>query len=178
MEIFADTADVSEIAKWLRRGVIDGVTTRVVEDRLYLNRVLEERTSDYYAQDKCGNVWYFGEDTATVENGTIKSTEGTWHAGVKGARPGLFMPAHPRVGEEHYQEYYVGHAEDQYRVESLGGRMTVPYRRFTGVMRTGEFTRLEPGKPDHKYWARGVGQIAEVSGDRSERLKLVRIVDP
>lgn len=27
MEIFADTSDITEITKWLRRGVIDGVTT-------------------------------------------------------------------------------------------------------------------------------------------------------
>ncbi|MDQ6816743.1 MAG: hypothetical protein M3018_04960, partial [Actinomycetota bacterium] len=50
-----------------RTKVIDGVNTRVVEDRLYLDNVLAERTSDYYAQDRCGNAWYFGEDTATLD---------------------------------------------------------------------------------------------------------------
>ena len=70
--------------------------TRVVEDRLYLAGVLDERTSDYYAQDACGNVWYFGEDTAELDrHGRVTSTEGSFHAGVDGAQPGVFMQAHP-----------------------------------------------------------------------------------
>src|SRR4051795_11122281 len=96
-----------------RTKVIDGVTTRVVEDRLYLNRVLEERTSDYYAQDTCGNVWYFGEDTATLDrNGHVTSTEGSFHAGVDGAEPGLFMEEAPTVGRRFRQEWLSGEAED------------------------------------------------------------------
>jgi len=84
--------------------VIDGVRTRVIEDRLYLAGALEERTRDYYAQDGCRNVWYFGEDTATLDaNGKVTSTEGSFHAGVKGAQPGVFMQAHPRIGREFRQ---------------------------------------------------------------------------
>ena len=67
------------VATTSRTKKIDGVTTRVVEDRLYLSNVLEERTSDYYAQDRCGNVWYFGEDTAELDrHGNIVSTEGSF----------------------------------------------------------------------------------------------------
>ena len=74
LDLFAPTS---------RTKVIDGVTTRVVEDRGYLDNVLEERISDYYAQDRCGNVWYFGEDSATLDrHGRVVDTEGTWHAGV------------------------------------------------------------------------------------------------
>src|SRR5262245_49536280 len=66
---------------------VDGVETRIVEDRLFLDNVLEERTSDYYAQDSCGNVWYFGEDTATLdERGRVVDTGGSFHAGVDGAQ--------------------------------------------------------------------------------------------
>lgn len=69
-----------------RTKVIDGVTTRVVEDRLFLGGFLEERTSDYYAQDTCGNVWYFGEDTAELDRrGRVITTEGSFHAGIDGA---------------------------------------------------------------------------------------------
>ncbi len=88
------------------------MTTRVVEDRLFLDGFLEERTSDYYAQDVCGNVWYFGEDTAELDRrGHVVSTEGSFHAGVDGAEPGVFMQARPQVGRAFRQEWYDGHAE-------------------------------------------------------------------
>jgi hypothetical protein len=97
LDLFATTS---------RTRVIAGVRTRVVEDRLYLNNVLEERTSDHYAQDRCGNVWYFGEDTATLDRkGRVVDTEGTWHAGVDGAQPGVFMQAHPQLGRGFRQEW-------------------------------------------------------------------------
>src|SRR6476620_9009959 len=84
---------------------IDGVRTRVVEDRLYLHDVLRERTSDYYAQDRCGNGWYFGEDTATLDRkGNVIDTEGSFRAGVDGAQPGVFMQATPEVGRQFRQE--------------------------------------------------------------------------
>ena len=52
------------------------------------------------AQDTRGNVWYFGENTAELDaKGHVTSTEGTWTAGVNGAKAGIFMPAHPHVGQ-------------------------------------------------------------------------------
>lgn len=110
-----------------RTKVIDGVTARVVEDRLYLDNVLEERTSDYYAQDRCGNVWYFGEDTATLDpQGHVISTEGSFHAGVERAQPGVFMQAHPQVGRRFRQEWHQGHAEDTFKVLSLSAPDAAP----------------------------------------------------
>ena len=89
----------------------------VVSDKLYLSGALEERTLDYYAQDKDGNVWYFGEDTAELKaNGEVKTTEGTWLAGRDGAVAGIFMPADPQVGQSFRQEYYKDQAEDHFRV--------------------------------------------------------------
>jgi len=117
----------------------------VVDDRVYSKGKLEERTHDYYTQDAGGNVWYFGEDTAELDaHGKVTSTEGTWRTGRNGARPGLFMPAHPRVGERHRQEYLRGHAEDQFQVVSLSDRVRVSYGSFTGALRTREWTPLEP----------------------------------
>ncbi|HMA45861.1 MAG TPA: hypothetical protein VKP11_01405, partial [Frankiaceae bacterium] len=107
---------------------VAGVTTRVVEDRLYLNNVLEERTSDYYAQDRCGNVWYFGEDTTTLDaNGKVISTDGTFHAGVEGAQPGVYMQARPELGRRFRQEWYAGQAEDTFKVIDLSASIRVPY---------------------------------------------------
>jgi hypothetical protein len=157
---------------------IDGVRTRVVEDRLYLNNVLEERTSDYYAQDRCGTVWYFGEDTATLDpHGRVVDTEGSFHAGVYGAQPGVFMPARPQVGRAFRQEWYQGHAEDVFQVVSLSSLVTVPAGAFRGALRTGETTALEPGVLDTKYYVKGIGEVAElaVKGPR-EALRLVEVI--
>src|SRR3954470_15164604 len=148
-----------------RTKVIDGVPCVVIDDRVYSHDgKLNERTSDYYTQDGKGNVWYYGEDTAELDaSGRVTSTEGTWRTGVDGARAGLFMPAHPRVGERHRQEYYKGHAEDQFRVVSLRATVNVPYRKFTSALETNEWTRLEPGVLDAKYYVRGVGEVFEGS---------------
>src|SRR5918911_2614791 len=95
-----------------RTKVIQGVRTTAVRDLLYLRGKVEERTTDWYAQDKRGNVWYFGEDTAELDRrGRVKTREGTWLSGRDGARAGIFMPAHPRAGQTGRQEYLRGHAE-------------------------------------------------------------------
>jgi hypothetical protein len=73
---------------------IQGVPCVVVQDNLYVRGKLHERTTDRYTQDRQGNVWYFGEQTAELdEKGHVTSTEGTWQAGVDGAQPGIYMPA-------------------------------------------------------------------------------------
>ena len=154
--------------------LIDGVRCVVVRDRLYKRGKLAERTTDWYAQDRKGNVWYFGEDTAEIENGRVKSTEGTWRAGVRGAQAGIFMPAHPRVGRSFRQEYFKGHAEDHFRIVSLAAHVKVPYTTSSRALLTKEWTPLEPGVIDHKLYVRGVGDVKEqtVKGG-SELLVLV-----
>ena len=161
-----------------RTVVIDGVTTRVVEDRLYLDNVLSERTSDYFAQDRCGNVWYFGEDTAELDaRGRVVSTEGSFHAGVDGAQPGVVMQAVPEVGREFRQEWYAGHAEDQFHVIDLKSRVKVPFGSFSDALRTQETTSLEPDVVDNKYYVRGVGEVKEVAVQGPvEELDLVEVV--
>jgi hypothetical protein len=166
------------VATTSRTKKIDRVTTRVVEDRLYLSNVLEERTSDHYAQDRCGNVWYFGEDTAELDrHGNIVSTEGSFHAGVDGAQPGVFMQAHPQVGRKFRQEWYQGHAEDVFKVIDRSAPVTVPYGSFRHALRTAETNALEPAVLDNKYYVRGIGEVAElaVKGPR-EAVRLVEII--
>jgi hypothetical protein len=161
-----------------RTRMIDGVTTRVVEDRLYLDNILEERTSDYYAQDICGNVWYFGEDTAELDSkGHVISTEGSFHAGVDGAQPGVFMQATPDVGRDFRQEWYAGQAEDQFRVLKLEARVSVPYGTFRDALKTKETTSLEPDVVDNKYYVRGIGEVKEVAvKGGTEELDLVEVI--
>ncbi len=161
-----------------RTKVIDGVRTRVVEDRLYLDNVLEERTRDYYAQDRCGNVWYFGEDTATLDpQGRVVSTEGSFRAGVHGAQPGVFMQAHPQVGRRFRQEWSQGHAEDTFTVLSLSASVTVPYGTFKHALKTKETTALEPAVVDNKYYLKGIGEVEELAVKGPlEKLQLVEII--
>jgi hypothetical protein len=129
-----------------------GVRTTAVSDRLFLSGKLEERTTDWYAQDSRGNVWYFGENTAELDrHGRVKTREGSWQAGVNGARQGLFMPADPRVGQTGLQEFLKGHAEDHFKVLC----------RTRTTLLTKEWTPLEPGVIDHKHYRRGVGTVLE-----------------
>jgi hypothetical protein len=145
-----------------RTKVIQGVRCTVVRDRLYLRGHLEERTQDWYAQDKGGNVWYFGEATAELSpNGSVKSTEGSWQSGVDGARAGIFMPAHPRLGQSGLQEFYEGHAQDHFRILSLSAQVRTPGASSSAALLTMEWTPLEPGVVDHKLYVRGIGTALE-----------------
>ena len=160
-----------------RTRAIDGAPCVVVEDRLYLRGVLEERTTEWYSQDRQGNVWYFGEDTAELApSGRVTNTDGTWRAGVNGAKPGIFMFAHPVVGRAAQQEYSKGQAEDHFQVLSLHAAVNVPFRSATNALLTKEWTPLEPGTIDHKLYLRGVGTVLEqtVKGG-TERAALVSV---
>jgi hypothetical protein len=139
---------------------IEGVPCVAVQDRLYLRGRLGERTTDWYSQDRQGNVWYFGERTAELDrSGRVTSTEGTWLAGADGAVPGIYMPAHPRVGQSGRQEFYRGQAEDHFRV--IGSFNTVSPVGAPNAVLTQEWTPLEPGTLDNKLYVRGIGTVLE-----------------
>jgi len=159
---------------------IQGVRSTAVADRLYLAGRLEERTTDWYAQDRRGNVWYFGEATAELDRaGHVTSTEGSWLAGRNGAKAGIYMTARPTVGQSRLQEYYKGHAEDHFAVVSLRARVSVPYTTSNRVLLTKEWTPLEPGTLDHKYYVRGIGNVKEVTVKGPlERSELVSVHRP
>jgi hypothetical protein len=161
--------------------MVDGVPCASVSDRLYRRGRLAERTTDWYTQDAAGNVWYYGERTAELDrHGRVTSREGSWRAGRDGARPGIYMPAHPRVGDTFQQEDYPGHAEDHFAVMRRHGSIRVPYGNFRHrALKTREWTPVEPGVSDRKWYVRGVGQVAEATvkgGD--DRLELVSFHNP
>jgi hypothetical protein len=132
--------------------VIRGVRCTAVSDRLYVHGHLAERTTDWYAQDAHGNVWYFGEDTAELNAaGKVTSREGSWQAGVDGAKAGVFMPAQPKVGQSFRQEFLKGQAEDHFQVIRVSGRSLF----------TKEWSPLEPDTLDHKLYKRGTGLVKE-----------------
>jgi hypothetical protein len=141
------------------RKEILGISAIVVLDRAYVRGELKEKTFDWFAQDKQGNVWYLGEDSREIEDGNVVSTEGSWEAGVKGARAGIIMPARPRFQQHYRQEIFPGEAEDEARITNLDLELSVPYGRFRGCIRTIEWSRLEPGVTEAKFYCPDVGFV-------------------
>jgi hypothetical protein len=142
--------------------VLDGVTARVVHDRVMRQGQVVEDTRDWYAQDSDGNLWYLGEDTKEYENGKVKSTEGSWAYGVDGAQPGVVVPADPKQGMTYREEFYAGHAEDAAEVLNVDSQVQVPYGRFKGAILTRNYSSLEPTVEEMKLYARGVGPVMEL----------------
>jgi len=155
---------------------IMGVKCVVVDDRVWAGGKLSEKTFDYYAQDKKGNVWYFGENSKEYKKNGKVSTQGSWEAGKNGAKPGIIMQFHPKVGQSYRQEYYKGSAEDMAKVLKLNGSAKVPYGSFDDTLVSKEWSPLETGVAEHKYYAAGVGDIKEVTvKGPSETLGLVKV---
>ena len=146
--------------------VIQGVTCRVVTDVVEVGGQVIEDTEDWFAQDVQGNVWYFGEIAQDFVNGELVSIEGSWKAGVDGAKAGIVMKAPPVVGETYRQEFSLGNAEDVATVLSITATETSPFASCTGTcVQTKDFTPLDPEAIENKYYAPGVGMILEVAVD-------------
>jgi hypothetical protein len=139
-----------------------GVTCTVVRDTVSEHGSPVERTFDWYAQDKQGNVWYMGEDSLELQHGQFVKASDSWEAGVKGGEPGIIMPGNPQPGDAYRQEYYrPGQALDEARVLMLNGSATVPYGgRHTGLLVTSERSPLEP-QTEQKYYSPGLGEVKE-----------------
>jgi hypothetical protein len=158
---------------------IQGVDARVLLDVLRrADGTVAEKTHDWYAADNDGNVWYFGEDTATYHpDGSVGSRNGSWEAGNHGAVAGVIMPADPKPTDAYRQEYLRGHAEDQGWVVSAHETKTVPAGHYRDVVRTYEWSRLEKNVVGLKFYAPGVGPIIdrELGG---ENFVLVSVATP
>jgi hypothetical protein len=151
-DVFTVTHDTKQIL---------GVTTTVVHDQVFQHGDLVEDTFDWFAQDASGNVWYFGEDTKELDHGQVVSTEGSWEAGVNNARAGIFMPATPTVGQVFKQEDAKNVAEDCTKIVDLHASIKTPYVTSSDALKTEEFSLLEPGVLDNKYYVPGIGLVAE-----------------
>ncbi len=156
---------------------IEGVETVVVRDVEWEEGILEEDSFEWYAQDTEGNVWYLGEINTNYEyddNGNFIGTnnEESWQAGVDGALPGFIMEANPEVGDNYYQQLVPGIAEDQAEVVSLDEEIDIDLGSYENVLQIREFSDLEPGEFEFKYYAPGIGEILETEmpepGEESE----------
>jgi major membrane immunogen (membrane-anchored lipoprotein) len=167
-----------EITVTNRKKTIQGIEATVVRDVVSQDGELVEVTSDWFAQDKDGNLWYMGEDTTEYENGKPTTKAGSWEAGRDGAQAGVFLPGKPEVGMTYRQEYRAGEAEDQTKVLSLDEQVEVPQGFYRDVLMTKDYTPLQPEILEHKFYAKGVGPvlIVGVSGG-SFREELVRFTN-
>ncbi|HEX6135966.1 MAG TPA: hypothetical protein VFZ24_18480 [Longimicrobiales bacterium] len=156
---------------------VDGVEATVVRDEVYLEGELIELTFDWYAQDTDGNVWYMGEASCEWEPGDYQEGDeyeegcgeagdpaGSWEAGVDGAEAGIIMWANPldHKGKAYRQEYYEGEAEDMAKVLHAGLTVSVPAGTFANCIETMDWTPLEPGSREHKFYCAGYGMVLEV----------------
>jgi hypothetical protein len=147
-----------------------GIPCTVVRDTVSEHGTPVERTFDYYAQDKQGNVWYMGERSLEKQHGRMVVASDSWLSGVKGGQPGIIMPGNPQPGDKYRQEYYPpGQALDEAHVVSTNGNVKVPYGSYKHVLVTSEFSPLEP-QTEQKYYVPGLGEAAErvVKGHHEE----------
>jgi hypothetical protein len=161
--VYREGANTKVVVTVLERTeTIMGAKTRVVHDVVREKGRVVEDTYDWYAQDRKGNVWYMGEQTKEYPSG---NTTGSWRAGVNGARPGIIVPARPRIGATYRQEYLKGEAEDMARNMSVDELVTVPTGHYRKVFMAREWTPLDPKLLEYKFYARGVGPVlaAQVS---------------
>jgi hypothetical protein len=142
--------------------VIDGVETRVIEDREMKNGALVELTRDYYAIDSVTNdVYYFGEDVDVYKSGKVAGHEGSWLSGVKGAKFGLMMPGSPKQGQKFYQEQAPAVGMDRAEILSIDEKVTTPAGTFEHCLHVVETSALEKGLHDHKWYAGGIGPVKD-----------------
>jgi hypothetical protein len=153
-----------------------GITATVMEESTYdPEGELEEHTFHWFAQDKAGNVWSLGKDVSNYEDGQLWDKEGSWEAGVNGARPGITMYADlaAHVGETYYQGYQAGEVEDQATLLSASENVTIAYGAYNNVVKTYEFTALDPDSQEEKFYAAGIGLIHTVDRKTLETSALI-----
>ena len=152
---------------------VDGVQTRVVEERETEDGQLVEVSRNYFAVcTETDTVFYFGEDVDNYENGVVDNHDGSWRAGVDGARAGVIMPGLNLVGARYFQEIAPDVALDRAETVSVTETLSTPAGSFENVLKTKETTPLEKGVKEFKFYAPGVGLI------RDADLDLVSVVTP
>ena len=156
---------------------IGGVECRVVKDLVSQEGEILEETYDFFAQDKYGNVWYFGEDSRSYENGWISNIDGAWYTGIKGAKPGIIMKAQPQQGAIYRQEYQPGNAEDMAYVVAVGEAVQVAQGSYSNCVKTLDWSPFEPDVIEYKYYAPGIGFIKSIA-NTGEVVELVSITRP
>ena len=141
---------------------VDGVTTRVVEEREWRNEELIEVSRNFFAIDEqTKDVFYFGEDVDMYQGGKVDSHTGAWLAGKNGARAGLIMPGNPKVGMKYYQEIARGVAMDRAEILKTDDHLDTPAGSFANCLLTKEGSALNPFEMEFKTYAPGIGLLQD-----------------
>jgi len=154
-----------------RRFRVNGqaVAAMIVEDRDFAAGELAEATRDYFAQSDDGAVYYLGESVDEYRHGKIVGHGGAWLTGEHGARPGVLMAAHPKVGDKWQSEAVPGIAEERDQVVSVNETVAVPAGTYHHCVKVKEMVAGEA--PEYKYYAPHVGVVQEVPEGGMMRLK-------
>ena len=162
--------------------LIEGIRCLVVNDTGSEDGEVLEDTDDWFAQDKDGNIWYCGEISEERETfdgdeppePELISLEGSWKSGREDGKAGMLLPFAPTVGQVFRQEVLFGDAEDIIEIESLAGTESAEAASCSETcLVTLDYTPLEPGEFENKYYAPGIGLIVETKIGSSERVELV-----
>src|SRR3990172_2409492 len=149
--------------------VVDGVTTRVVEEREWKDGELHEVARNYFAIcEQTKDVFYFGEDVDYYESGKVVKHDGSWVAGASGNRPGLIMAGAPKTKMKYYQELAPGVAMDRAEIVSLDETCKTPAGTFPRCLKVKETSAIDLTAREHKYYAPAIGLIQD------ESLRLVK----
>jgi len=142
---------------------INGIPTRVVEEREEINGELYEISRNFFAIDQeTGDVFYFGEEVDFYDKGNIVRHSGAWLAYENGNQPGLIMPGTPEVGMKYYQELAPGIALDRAEVISISETFKTPAGEFENCLATEESSKIEAAI-EYKTYAPGIGLIQDQS---------------
>jgi len=141
--------------------LVDGVETRVVEERETKNGQLIEVARNYFAISKRTNdVFYFGEDVDMYKDGKVVNHDGSWLSGVNGGKFGLMMPGRPLINASYYQEVVPNVAMDRATIMSTTEIVKTPAGEFTNCLKMKETTPLE-SLTEYKYYAPGIGMVSD-----------------
>ena len=152
---------------------INGVRAVAVLDQDIDAGQVAEQALDFLAVDRKGTVWYLGSYTESYEGGQFVNALDGWLGGVRGAVPGILMPAHPKPGTAPYYEQQVpGLESPTAQIAKTSQTTCVPFRCYKRVV------VIQEGD-EYKYFAPGVGGIrtAPIGGggpQESENLINVR----
>ena len=140
--------------------IVDGIETRVIEEREFKDGKLVEISRNFFAMAKeTKDVFYFGEDVFDYENGRVIGHGGQWKAGQDGAKAGLYMPGKPKVGMKYYMEYHPDVAMDRAEIYQTKASVDTPAGTFAGSLIVTESSPIEPDEESYKRYAPGVGMI-------------------
>lgn len=143
--------------------VVDGVPTHILEHKRFVNDTIFEIARNYYVETNDGTVCYFGEDVEFYQDGVLLNTHGTWLAGYGGAKPGVIMPATPRLGDAYFQEQAPGLAYDMGQVTEVDVTATYGGTVYTDVITVQDTNPLASActTPEQKRYAPGVGEVQD-----------------